>query len=79
MIKVDGQFIVSAACNNGTTALVNRDGELLMFGKDTAHVDSSTGELPLHVLVWQHIFHKVAQESALGVLLFTTTYCITNN
>jgi E3 ubiquitin-protein ligase MYCBP2 len=43
MIKVDGQFIVSAACNNGTTALVNRDGELLMFGKDTAHVDSSTG------------------------------------
>ena len=44
MIKVDGQFIVSAACNNGTTALVTRDGELLMFGKDTAHVDSSTGE-----------------------------------
>ncbi|RZC40109.1 RCC1 domain containing protein, partial [Asbolus verrucosus] len=43
MIKVDGQFIVSAACNNGTTALVTRDGELLMFGKDSAHVDSTTG------------------------------------
>ncbi|KAK9891452.1 hypothetical protein WA026_014685 [Henosepilachna vigintioctopunctata] len=43
IIKVDGQFIVSSACNNGTTALVTRDGELLMFGKDTAHSDPSTG------------------------------------
>lgn len=43
MIKVDGQFIVSAACNNGTTALVTRDGELLMFGKDTTHTDHTTG------------------------------------
>lgn len=43
MIKVDGQYIVNAACNNGTTALINRDGELLMFGKDTAHADPTTG------------------------------------
>lgn len=43
MIKVDGQFIVSSACNNGTTALVTRDGELLMFGKDTTHADPTTG------------------------------------
>lgn len=41
--KVDGQFIVSAACNNGSTALVTRDGELLMFGKDTTHADHTTG------------------------------------
>ncbi|KAB0796834.1 hypothetical protein PPYR_10895 [Photinus pyralis] len=43
MIKVDGQFIVNAACNNGSTALVTRDGELLMFGKDTTHADHTTG------------------------------------
>ncbi|XP_050301011.1 E3 ubiquitin-protein ligase MYCBP2 isoform X2 [Anthonomus grandis grandis] len=43
MIKVDGLHIVGGACNNGTTALVTRDGELLMFGKDTAHADPSTG------------------------------------
>lgn len=43
MIKVDGLHVVTGACNNGTTALVTRDGELLMFGKDTAHADASTG------------------------------------
>ncbi|XP_069950165.1 E3 ubiquitin-protein ligase MYCBP2 isoform X3 [Cherax quadricarinatus] len=43
MIKLDGQFVVSGACNNGTSALVTRDGELYMFGKDTSHCDSSTG------------------------------------
>lgn len=43
MIKVDGQFIVGAACNNGSTALITRDGELLMFGKDTTHTDHATG------------------------------------
>lgn len=43
MIKVDGQVIVSAACNNGTTALINRDGELYIFGKDTTHTDHSSG------------------------------------
>ncbi|CAH1132864.1 unnamed protein product [Ceutorhynchus assimilis] len=43
MIKVDGLHIITGACNNGTTALVTRDGELLIFGKDTAHADASTG------------------------------------
>lgn len=44
MIKVDGQHIVYVACNNGTTALVNREGELIMFGKDTTHADPTTGK-----------------------------------
>ncbi|KAL1131015.1 hypothetical protein AAG570_012253, partial [Ranatra chinensis] len=43
IMKVEGCNIVYAACNNGTTALVTKDGELLMFGKDTTHCDSSTG------------------------------------
>ncbi|KAK7079005.1 E3 ubiquitin-protein ligase mycbp2, partial [Halocaridina rubra] len=41
MIKLDGQFVVNAACNNGTSALVSRDGEMYMFGKDTLHCDST--------------------------------------
>lgn len=43
MVKVEGQFIVDAACNNGSTALVTRNGSLLMFGKDTLHSDAVTG------------------------------------
>ncbi|KAF6200667.1 hypothetical protein GE061_005110 [Apolygus lucorum] len=43
MMKVDGYIIVGAACNNGTTALVSKDGELLMFGKDTNHCEPNTG------------------------------------
>ncbi|XP_032681448.1 E3 ubiquitin-protein ligase MYCBP2 isoform X17 [Odontomachus brunneus] len=43
MAKVESQFIVDAACNNGSTALVTKDGSLLMFGKDTLHSDAVTG------------------------------------
>ncbi|XP_012285925.1 E3 ubiquitin-protein ligase MYCBP2 [Orussus abietinus] len=43
MLKVEGQFIVDATCNNGSTALVTKEGSLLMFGKDTLHADSSSG------------------------------------
>nr|CAD7200761.1 unnamed protein product [Timema douglasi] len=43
ILKVDGQHIVFAACNNGTTALVNKEGELVMYGKDTTHCDNLTG------------------------------------
>lgn len=42
MAKVD-QFIVDAACNNGSTAVVTKDGSLLMFGKDTLHSNPITG------------------------------------
>lgn len=45
MVKVEGLTIINVACNNGTTALVTKDGELLMFGKDTTHADPSTGNL----------------------------------
>uniref|UniRef100_T1JCF5 RCR-type E3 ubiquitin transferase n=1 Tax=Strigamia maritima TaxID=126957 RepID=T1JCF5_STRMM len=43
MIKMDGQQIVYTACNNGTSALVTKDGDVYMFGKDTAFCDHSTG------------------------------------
>lgn len=62
MIKVDGLHVVTGACNNGTTALVTRDGELLMFGKDTAHADASTGNfLP---------FFPMFKQEALILLFF---------
>ncbi|XP_015122961.1 E3 ubiquitin-protein ligase MYCBP2 isoform X2 [Diachasma alloeum] len=43
MLKAEGQSIVDAACNNGSTALVTKEGSLLMFGKDTLHSDPTTG------------------------------------
>ncbi|XP_017880442.1 E3 ubiquitin-protein ligase MYCBP2-like [Ceratina calcarata] len=41
--KVEGQCVVDAACNNGSTALVTKEGSLLMFGKDTLHSDPVSG------------------------------------
>lgn len=41
IIKTEGQVIVYASCNNGTTALVTNTGRLIMFGKDTTHCDLS--------------------------------------
>lgn len=45
MIKMDGHFVVSSACNNGTSAVVTQDGELYLFGKDTAHADHNSGHV----------------------------------
>ena len=43
MIRVEGKVIVTSACNCGTSAVVSRDGEVYLFGKDTLHCDTSTG------------------------------------
>lgn len=50
MAKMDGHFVVNAACNNGTTALVTREGELFMFGKDTSSCDPATGESAIYLI-----------------------------
>lgn len=42
--KIDGQFIIDVACNNGTTGLVTKDGLLYMFGKDDTYCDIHTGK-----------------------------------
>lgn len=44
MTKLEAHEIVNAACNYATSALVTKEGELYMFGKDTTHTDSTTGE-----------------------------------
>ncbi|CAB3259025.1 unnamed protein product [Arctia plantaginis] len=41
IFKAEGHHVTYAACNNGSTALVTRQGLLLMFGKDTQHCDSA--------------------------------------
>ncbi|XP_054276655.1 E3 ubiquitin-protein ligase MYCBP2-like [Macrosteles quadrilineatus] len=43
LTKMESSFVVTAACNNGTTALVTKDGEVHMFGKDTTHCDPASG------------------------------------
>lgn len=43
MLKIDDEFVIDAACNNGSTALVTKKGTLLMFGKDTLYADPQSG------------------------------------
>ena len=43
MIRLEGKTIVTSACNSGTSAVVSRDGEVFIFGKDTFHCDNTTG------------------------------------
>ncbi|RVE51528.1 hypothetical protein evm_003798 [Chilo suppressalis] len=41
IFKAEGHHVTYAACNHGSTALVTRQGLLLMFGKDSQHCDSN--------------------------------------
>ncbi|XP_018102757.1 E3 ubiquitin-protein ligase MYCBP2 isoform X7 [Xenopus laevis] len=41
MMKMDGKFVVTTACNNGSSSIISKDGELYMFGKDAIYSDSS--------------------------------------
>ena len=44
MIKLEGKHVVHTACNNGTSAVVTKEGEVFMFGKDVAHCDHASGK-----------------------------------
>ncbi|KAJ1115470.1 hypothetical protein NDU88_003694 [Pleurodeles waltl] len=41
LIKVDGKIVVNTACNNGSSSIITKEGELYMFGKDAIYSDSS--------------------------------------
>ncbi|XP_043928839.1 E3 ubiquitin-protein ligase MYCBP2 [Protopterus annectens] len=41
MVKMEGKIAVHTACNNGSSSVVTKDGELYMFGKDAIYCDSS--------------------------------------
>ncbi|XP_075447064.1 E3 ubiquitin-protein ligase MYCBP2 isoform X9 [Ascaphus truei] len=41
MIKMEGRVVINTACNNGSSSVITKDGELYMFGKDAIYSDSS--------------------------------------
>ncbi|XP_035377152.1 E3 ubiquitin-protein ligase MYCBP2 isoform X12 [Electrophorus electricus] len=41
MIKLETKTAVYTACNNGSSSIVTKDGELYMFGKDAVYSDST--------------------------------------
>nr|XP_009302830.1 E3 ubiquitin-protein ligase MYCBP2 isoform X9 [Danio rerio] len=41
MIKLETKMAVYTACNNGSSSIVTKDGELYMFGKDAIYSDST--------------------------------------
>ncbi|XP_030198582.1 E3 ubiquitin-protein ligase MYCBP2 isoform X5 [Gadus morhua] len=41
MIKLESKTAVHTACNNGSSSIVTKDGELYMFGKDAIYSDST--------------------------------------
>ena len=44
MIRLEGKQITFSAANSGTSALISKDGELFMFGKDSAYCDHNSGK-----------------------------------
>ena len=45
MSRMEGHVVVTTACNSGTSCIVNKKGELFVFGKDSSHADFSTGQV----------------------------------
>ncbi|KAF4109316.1 hypothetical protein G5714_010389 [Onychostoma macrolepis] len=42
MIKLETKMAIYTACNNGSSSIVTKDGELYMFGKDAIYSDSTS-------------------------------------
>ncbi|KAM3837237.1 E3 ubiquitin-protein ligase MYCBP2 [Vipera latastei] len=42
IIKMEGKIVVYSACNNGSSSVISKDGELYMFGKDAIYSDSTS-------------------------------------
>ncbi|XP_062389671.1 E3 ubiquitin-protein ligase MYCBP2 isoform X1 [Sardina pilchardus] len=41
MMKLESKMAVYTACNNGSSSIITKDGELYMFGKDAIYSDST--------------------------------------
>lgn len=62
-------MVVYTACNNGSSSVISKDGELYMFGKDAIYSDSSSKlntvsflctESPiLHIIYWKDVSRRV--------------------
>lgn len=44
MIRLESRTVAYAACNNGSSAVVTKEGQLFIFGKDTTFCDQSSGK-----------------------------------
>ncbi|XP_076446720.1 E3 ubiquitin-protein ligase MYCBP2-like isoform X7 [Babylonia areolata] len=45
MIRLENKQVLFVACNSGSSAVVSKDGEVYMFGKDTSHCDHASGHV----------------------------------
>ncbi|XP_046440285.1 E3 ubiquitin-protein ligase MYCBP2-like isoform X2 [Daphnia pulex] len=63
--SIEGKVVVDIACNNGSSAMVTKDGELFLFGKDSTYCESTSGRL----LGIKDRIVKVALGKAHGVTL----------
>ncbi|KAK7473507.1 hypothetical protein BaRGS_00035260, partial [Batillaria attramentaria] len=45
MIRLENKYVVYVACNSGSSAVVTKEGEVYMFGKDTSHCDHASGHV----------------------------------
>ncbi|CAE1311211.1 MYCBP2 [Acanthosepion pharaonis] len=45
LIRLESKNVVYVACNNGSSAMVTKEGEVFMFGKDTTHCDHASGHV----------------------------------
>ena len=74
MIKVESLNVTYTACNNGTSALITKDGELYMFGKDTAHCHHATGNLCQHICMYTELVryrqYRQSEQSSYGGIFY---------
>jgi E3 ubiquitin-protein ligase MYCBP2 len=43
--RLEKQSVVGVACNSGSSCLLNKKGELFIYGKDTTYADLLTGKV----------------------------------
>lgn len=42
-LETMSKHVVYTACNNGSSGILTKEGEVYIFGKDTTHCDHATG------------------------------------
>ncbi|CAI9731993.1 E3 ubiquitin-protein ligase MYCBP2-like [Octopus vulgaris] len=45
LIRMESKNVIFGACNNGSSAMVTKEGEVFMYGKDTTHCDHASGHV----------------------------------
>ncbi|XP_069130438.1 LOW QUALITY PROTEIN: E3 ubiquitin-protein ligase MYCBP2-like [Argopecten irradians] len=45
LVRFESKTVIQAACNNGSSAFVTKEGEVFMFGKDSTYCDHASGHV----------------------------------